>query len=114
MLPRDRRKRRPPIKVVTAPTIPSVIIEGLPVAGNSFPVGLTTRPPFVCVWAGKTVGEIVLKGTVVTVGIMVGTVVTFGTAVGEGLEDMVGLGIGDTLTVGATDGAGGLVCCPAA
>jgi CRISPR/Cas system-associated exonuclease Cas4 (RecB family) len=120
MPPRDRRKRRPPAKVTIAPTIPTVIIEGLPVGGNGASVGLITTPPFVCTCEGEgvTVGVAVLNGTAVTIGVAVGVKIDVGVGVGvtfkAGVGDGVGLGVKDILGVGVTDGAGGLVCCPAA
>jgi hypothetical protein len=86
-----------------------VIIEGLPVGGNSLFVGLITIPPFVCVCEGEGVIA-VLNGT--TVGVAVGVGVKVGVTFKDGVGD--GLGVKDTPGVGVTDGAGGLVCCPAA
>jgi hypothetical protein len=89
-----------------------VIIEGFPVGGNGALVGLIITPPFVCVSdrEGIIVGVdvAVLNGTMV--GVAVG--VSVGIAVGDG--EGVSVGVNDMLGVGVTEGAGGLVCCPAA
>lgn len=100
MPPRVRRKRRPPTKVTTAPTIPAVIIEGLPVGGNGFCVGLIIRPPFV--WVCVIEGINVMDGITLIVGIEV--------TVGEGIL----VGVNDTVGVGIPETTGGLICCPAA
>jgi hypothetical protein len=114
MPPRDRRKRRLPAKATIAPTIPTVIIEGLPVGGNGVPVGLITMPPFVCV--GKDVGMAVavFSGAVVTIGFVVGVGANVGVTFNGGVGDGVGVGTEVTLGVDVTEGAGGLVCWPAA
>jgi hypothetical protein len=93
-----------------------VIIDGLPVGGNGVAVGLITRPPLVCVCTGDgvAVGVTVLNGTTVGVAVIVGVGVEVGITFGDGVG--VGVSVGDNLTlgVGVTEGAGGLVCCPAA
>jgi hypothetical protein len=77
----------PPIKEIIMPTIPAVIIDALPVGGNTFPEGLAVcskNMVGVGVSVKKIVGLGVGKGVGVTVEVGIGASVIVGIGVGVG------------------------------